>query len=334
MQGLSFAFSSYKTGRFYLVGQNPKGGIMIHERFFHKAMGISVITKNTIVLATLAQIHRFENTLGPDQMINNTYDVCYVPRVSWTTGAVDAHDVGMDTNGLPIFVNTRFNCLATPSQSRSFKPVWKPPFISSIVEEDRCHLNGMAMDKGRPAYVTAVSRSDTIDGWRDRRADGGIVMEVPSGKIVCEGLSMPHSPRVHDGRLYVLNSGTGELGWVDTTADPKRAFRRIAFCPGFVRGVSFHGRFAFVGLSRPRYERFEGLALDEKLERADSGPWTGVQVIDLETGRVAQWLRLDGPVDELYDTATIAGVRTPMSIGSQSEDIANLITHEPMNEAH
>jgi uncharacterized protein (TIGR03032 family) len=132
----------------------------------------------------------------------------------------------------------------------------------------------------------------------------------------------------------VLNSCTGELGWVDTTADPKRAFRRIAFCPGFVRGVSFHGRFAFVGLSRPRYERFEGLALDEKLERADSEPWTGVQVIDLETGRVAQWLRLDGPVAELYDTATIAGVRTPMSIGFQSEDIANLITHEPMNEAH
>lgn len=331
-QGVSFAFSSYQSGRFYLVGQNPRGGIMINERFFQKAMGISVITKNTVVLATLAQIHRFENTLGPNQQINNTFDVCYVPRVSYTTGALDAHDVGMDMDGRLIFVTTRFNCLATTSQSRSFKPVWKPPFISGIVEEDRCHLNGLAMDKGRPAYVTAVSKSDTIDGWRDRRADGGIVMEVPSGKIVCEGLSMPHSPRVYNGRLYVLNSGTGELGWVDTKADPKQAFKPIAFCPGFVRGLSFHGKFAFVGLSRPRYERFEGLELDARLKKADSEPWTGVQIIDLDTGRVAQWLRLDGPVAELYDTATIPGARTPMSIGFLSGDIANLITHEPMDD--
>ena len=331
-QGVSFAFSSYQSGRFYLVGQNPKGGIMINERFFQKAMGISVITKNTIVLATLAQIHRFENTLAPEQKINHTYDVCYVPRVSYTTGALDAHDVGMDIDGRLIFVTTRFNCLATTSQSRSFKPIWKPPFISGIVEEDRCHLNGLAMDKGRPAYVTAVSRSDTIDGWRDRRSDGGIVMEVPSGKIVCEGLSMPHSPRVYNGKLYVLNSGTGELGWVDPKAEPKQAFKPIAFCPGFVRGLSFHGKYAFVGLSRPRYERFEGLELDTRLKKADSEPWTGVQIIDLDTGRVAQWLRLDGPVAELYDTATIPGVRTPMSIGFMSGDIANLITHEPMDD--
>lgn len=331
-QNLSFAFSSYQSGRFYLVGQNPKGGIMINERFFQKAMGISVITKNTVVLATLAQIHRFENTLGPNQQINNTFDVCYVPRVSYTTGAIDAHDVGMDIDGRLVFVNTRFNCLATTSQSRSFKPLWKPPFISGIVEEDRCHLNGMAMDKGRPAYVTAVSRSDTIDGWRDRRSDGGIVMEVPSGKIVCEGLSMPHSPRVYNGRLYVLNSGTGELGWIDLKADPKSSFRPIAFCPGFVRGLSFHGKYAYVGLSRPRYERFEGLELDARLKKADSEPWTGVQVIDLDTGRVAQWLRLDGPIAELYDTATISGVRTPMSLGFMSGDIVNLITHEPMDD--
>ena len=143
---------------------------------------------------------------------------------------------------------------------------------------------------------------------------------------------MPHSPRVYNGRLYVLNSGTGELGWVDLKADPKKAFKPIAFCPGFVRGLSFHGKYAYVGLSRPRYERFEGLELDTRLRKADSEPWTGVQVIDLDTGRVAQWLRLDGPVAELYDTATIPGVVTPMSLGFMSAEIVNLITHEPMDE--
>jgi uncharacterized protein (TIGR03032 family) len=303
---------------------------MINERFFQKSMGISVVSRETIVLATMAQIHRFDNTLGKDQTINQTFDTCYVPRVSYTTGALDVHDVGMTKDGQLVFVNTRFNCLATVSQSRSFKPIWKPEFISAIVEEDRCHLNGMAMDKGKPAFVTAVSKSDTIDGWRDRRSNGGIVIDVATNKIVCEGLSMPHSPRVYNGKLWVLNSGTGELGWVDTKAKPSEAFKPFAFCPGFVRGLSFHGKYAFVGLSKPRYERFEGLELDARLKKADSEPWCGIQILDLETGRVAQWLRLDGPVAELYDTAVIPGTRTPMSIGFMSGDIAALVTHEPM----
>ncbi|MEO8529693.1 MAG: TIGR03032 family protein [Deltaproteobacteria bacterium] len=329
-QGVSFAFSSYQSGRFYLVGVNPKGGIMINERVFQKAMGISVVSRDTLILATLAQIHRFENTLGAGEFINTTYDTCYVPRVSYTTGALDVHDVGLMADGRIVFVNTRFNCLATVSDTRSFKPVWTPPFISSVIEEDRCHLNGMAMEDGRPAYVTAVSRSDTIDGWRDRRADGGVVIEVATGKVICEGLSMPHSPRVHNGKLWVLNSGTGELGWIDRDAEAAQAFRPVAFCPGFARGLGFHGKYAFVGLSKPRYERFEGLALDAKLKAADSEPWCGLQIIDLDTGRVVEWLRLDGAIGDLYDAAVIPGARTPMALGFLSGDIAALITHEPI----
>ncbi len=329
-QGISFAVSSYQSGRLYLIGQDPNGGVMVNESFFQKATGLSVIGKHTLVLATLAQIHRFENTLEAGQHVNNTFDVCYVPRVSHTTGELDLHDVGMDIYGQLIFVNTRFNCLATVSESRSFKPVWKPNFISSIVEEDRCHLNGLAMERGMPAYVTAVSKSNTIDGWRGRRSDGGIVIDVSEDVIVCEGLSLPHSPRVHNGELYVLNSGTGELGWVDPWAKPKDAFVPIAFCPGFVRGLSFYGKYAFVGLSRTRDERFEGLELDTRLKKADSAAWSGVQIIDLETGCVVHWLRIDGPVTELYDVAVIPGVRTPMSLGFWSADIAQLITHELM----
>jgi len=156
--------------------------------------------------------------------------------------------------------------------------LWKPPFVSKIIKEDRCHLNGLAMEDGVPRYVTAVSRSDTVDGWRDRRADGGIVVDVRSGEIVIGGPSMPHSPRLYRGKLWVLNSGTGEIGWVErgSSADGAR-FHVLAFCPGFVRGLAFHGKHAFVGLSKPRYERFEGLALDRKLAEADSEPWCGLQ---------------------------------------------------------
>jgi|SRR5665213_918114 len=325
----SIAISSYQSGKFYLVGGKPDGGLGIYERFFRKAMGIYT-APNKLILATLFQIIRFENALKGEQMINHTYDACFVPRTTHVTGVLDAHDLGVNKEGKIIFVNTRFNCLATTSSSQSFTPIWKPHFISKIVDEDRCHLNGLAMEKGRARYVTAVSKSDTIDGWRDRRSDGGIVIDVVDNEIICEGLSMPHSPRLHNGKLWVCNSGTGELGWVEPAPKGAGKFHPLCFCPGFVRGLGFHDKYAFVGLSRPRYERFEGLALDQKLKDADSEAWTGVQVIDLTTGNVVQWFRMDGPVAELYDVNIVEGFNQPMCIGFENDDILAFITHDEL----
>jgi uncharacterized protein (TIGR03032 family) len=323
---ISVAFSSYQSGKFYLLGRNPEGGLMVNEQFFRQAMGIHV-SGGTIYLATLSEIVRLENVLEPNQRINDTFDACFVPRTAHVTGALDAHDLGIDRDGRILFVNTRFNCLSTISERHSFRPVWTPPFVSRIVDEDRCHLNGMAMRDGRPAFVTAVSRSDTIDGWRDRRADGGVLVDVETGRIVCQGLSMPHSPRWYRGRLWLLNSGTGELGSIiPTDGDSQGRFEPLAFCPGFLRGLSFHGHYAFVGLSKPRYQRFEGLALDERLRAADSEPWCGVQVIDLDTGACVEWFRIDGAVAELYDIDVLPGVTCPMSLGFGSEELMNLVT--------
>ncbi len=327
-QDAALAFTSYQSGKFYLLGRNPAGGLMVHERFFQKAMGIAVAGRDTLYLATLMQIVRFENVLRGGQKINNVYDVCYAPRASHLTGALDAHDVGIMADGRPVFVNTAYNCLATLSDRHSFTPLWRPPFVSKLVKEDRCHLNGLAMDNGAPAYVTAASRSDTIDGWRDRRQDGGVVIDVRTGEVVAEGLSMPHSPRVHQGKLWVLNSGAGELGWIDLDKPPAEAFQKVAFCPGFARGLALHGRFAVVGLSKPRYERFEGLALDDRLKETDSEPWCGIQVIDLETGACAHWFRIDGAIGELYDIGVIPGAPCPMALGFTGPEILSLITHD------
>jgi uncharacterized protein (TIGR03032 family) len=326
-QQIALAVSSYQSGKLYLLGQNVDGGLLVDERFFRKAMGICVPDKDTILLATL----RFKNVLEADQRINDVFDACYVPREISVTGELDAHDLGVLKDGRVVFVNTLYNCLATPSERHSFTPLWKPPFISKIVKEDRCHLNGLAMADGVPRYVTAVSKSDTIDGWRDRRADGGIVVDVQSGEIVIGGLSMPHSPRIYSDRLWLLNSGTGELGWIEPGSGGAAAkFHALAFCPGFVRGLAFHGKHAFVGLSKPRYQRFEGLALDEKLADADSEPWCGVQVIDLDSGACVHWFRLDGAVAELYDLAVVPGVTRPMALGFASNEILGLITHDPL----
>ena len=325
---ISLAVTSYQSGRLYMLGRNPKGGLMINEQYFQKAMGLHFDDK-TLFMATLANIYRMENILGSDQVMDNQFTDCFVPRTSHMTGVLDAHDVGVTKDDEILFINTRYNCIAKVSKTHSFMPHWKPQFISAMVAEDRCHLNGMAMQGGAAKYVTAVSKSDTIDGWRDRRADGGIIIDVEKNEIVCEGLSMPHSPRLYQGKLWVLNSGTGELGWVDLSKKKlNKRFQPVCFCPGFARGLSFHGKYAFVGLSRPRYERFEGLELDDRLQKADSEPWCGVQVIDLTDGSCKEWFRIDGKIGELYDVEVLPEVICPRSYGFLTNDVLGIITVE------
>ncbi|MBK6737478.1 MAG: TIGR03032 family protein [Haliea sp.] len=324
---ISFAFTSYQSNSLYLIGRNSQGGVNIHQSAMPRPMGISLDPSGGLTLSGAYQILRFQNVLEPDQRINHAFDACYVPRVVHITGHLDAHDVGVDKRGRAVFVNTRYNCIATTSERHSFEPLWRPPFISALIDEDRCHLNGMALEDGVPRYVTAVSASDTIDGWRDRRADGGIVIDMLSNQIICRGLSMPHSPRMHNGELWLLNSGTGELGIVRRSADGAEGyFEPRVFCPGFLRGLAFHGDFAFIGLSKPRYKRFEGLALEQKLKDADSEPWCGVQIIDLTSGTCVDWLRIDGDLAELYDLEVLSGVVAPMAVSPDSSEAAQLIT--------
>ena len=325
---ISVAATSYQSGRLYMLGRNPKGGLMVNEQHFQKAMGLYYQDK-TLYMADLADIYRMENILGTDQVMDETFSDCFVPRTRHFTGVLDAHDLGLTKDGEILFINTRYNCIAKLSVVDSFAPFWKPKFISDIVAEDRCHLNGMAMHDGKAKYVTAVSKSNTIDGWRDRRADGGVIIDVENNDVVCEGLSMPHSPRMYNDKLWVLNSGTGELGWVDfSKKNLKERFQPICFCPGFARGLAFHGKFAFVGLSKPRYERFEGLALDQRLKDADSDPWCGIQVIDLNTSSCVNWFRIDGQIGELYDVTVIPETFCPRSYGFLTDEVLGIVTIE------
>lgn len=301
---------------------------MINQEVFRKAMGIFVTGKSFIV-ATLSHIYRMENILKPKQWMEKTFSHCYLPRTGHLTGVLDAHDVGLESDGNILFVNTRFNCIARVSNTDSFQTVWKPDFISKIVPKDHCHLNGMAMVGGKAKYVTAVSTSDEPDGWRDDRVDGGVIINVQTNEVICEGLSMPHSPRFHDGKLWVLNSGTGELGSVDIDDKTgKGMFNPLTFCPGFTRGLTFHGKYAFVGLSKPRHKRFEGLELDKKLEDANEEPWCGIQIIDLDTGKCVEWFRIEGDINELYDVAVLEGVYCAKSLGPRSKEVKTVISIE------
>jgi uncharacterized protein (TIGR03032 family) len=339
-RGISLAFTTYQTGKLFFVGRKLDHSISVFERTYNHCMGMwAAPDAQTIWLSSRYQIWRLERAaaavvphrppVAGDEAsavpawAERGYDFAYVPRVGYTTGHVDVHDMAVDGNGRLLFVNTMFGCLATLSETASFQPLWRPPFLSALVPEDRCHLNGLAMRNGRAAYVTAVADSDTADGWRDRRTDGGCVVEVASGQIVCRGLSMPHSPRWYRDRLWLVNSGTGEFGSVELGTGK---FEPIAFCPGYLRGLAFVGDFAVVTLSKPRHITFHGLALDERLKDRGAEPMCGLQVIDLSTGTIAHWLRLDGSlVTELYDAVVLPGVRQPMSIGFKTNEIERLL---------
>jgi uncharacterized protein (TIGR03032 family) len=323
--GCSLAFSSYQTGQLFLVGMLPSGQVSFHQQNYVRAMGLHASSQRLYV-GSLFQIWRLENVLAPHERANGEFDRLYVPRNAQTIGDIDVHELGVDKAGRVIFVNTKFSCLATTSITHGFKPLWKPDFISRLAAEDRCHLNGLAMQDGAPAFVTAVSRSDMINGWRDRRHEGGVLIDVRDDRIVTDQLSMPHSPRVTPEGIYLLDSGRGMLARVD----PKSGARTdIAFCPGFLRGLAIHNGFAIATVSLPRDGAFGGLALEDELKKRDGEPWCGICVVDLRSGDLVEWIRLNGAIKELFDVAVIPEVRCPMALGVSSPDIQSLISFEP-----
>jgi uncharacterized protein (TIGR03032 family) len=302
---------------------------------------------SSLYMSSLYQLWRLENALEPGQIADG-YDAVYVPQVGYITGDLDIHDVVLVEPPQPpkhrgeqqvepqfpslnngrlggvVFVNTLFSCLATISETKSFVPFWKPPFISKLAAEDRCHLNGLAMRDGQPRYVTAVSQSDVADGWRDKRKDGGCVMDISTNQAIATGLSMPHSPRWYKDKLWLLNSGRGEFGYLDLE---RGVFEAVAFCPGYLRGLSFCGDFAVVGISKPRHNKtFSGLALDEQLQAKQAQARCGLLVIDLRSGDIVHSLRIEGVVEELYDVQVLPGVRQPMAIGLKTDEIRRVIS--------
>lgn len=322
----SLAFTTYQVGKLFFVGVKPDGKLWVFNRNIGRCLGLAIDGDELWVTGD-TQIFKLVNALENGQRSSDGSDALYVPKLSYFTGDVDCHDIAMMGDGRLAFVNTLFNCLSTVSTTHSFTPLWKPAFISRLAAEDRCHLNGLALVDGALGYATAISQSDTFDGWRDQRRDGGVVIDVQSGEIVCDGLSMPHSPRWHRGRLWLHNSGKGEFGYIDMA---RGTFEPVCFCPGYLRGLSFIGQYAVMGLSKPRDNKtFNGLALDNELTRRKMQARCGLYVTDLETGDVVHSLTIEGVVSELYDVAVINGKQQPSGLGPTSAQIKKMFSIGP-----
>ena len=342
-QNLSLVFTTYQAGKVFFIGLRQNGQLSVFERTFERCMGLYA-HNSSLYMSSLYQLWRLENALEPGQIANGC-DAVYVPQVGYITGDLDIHDVVLveppqlqgnqqvepqfpslnnGRLGGVVFVNTLFSCLATISETKSFVPFWKPPFISKLAAEDRCHLNGLAVRDGQPRYVTAVSQSDVADGWRDKRKDGGCAIDISTNQAIATGLSMPRSPRWYKDKLWLLNSGRGEFGYLDLE---RGVFEAVAFCPGYLRGLSFCGDFAVVGISKPRHNKtFSGLALDEQLQAKQAVARCGLLVIDLRSGDIVHSLRIEGVVEELYDVQVLPGVRRPMAIGLKTDEIRRVIS--------
>lgn len=315
-QQLSLAFTSYQSGRLIVAGVDPDRRLSFNEQYYARAMGLCY-SRGTLHIASLFQIWSLQNLLREGEFANRAFDCLLVPRKAHVTGYIDAHELGIDQFGRPILVNTLYSCLATTDDEFNFRPLWKPRFISDLAPEDRCHLNGLAMDEGTPRYVTALDKTDEASGWRGGAETGGVVIDVGSGEIIGHNLHMPHSPRVHDGQLWLLESGRGYL----VRLDPRTGLKEdIAFCPGYGRGLAFHGHHAVIGLSRPR-QGSRRLPLDDELERRGVEPWCALVVVDLRRGEIVEFIRYDTEVTELFDIALLPGVRNPATIGPATMEI-------------
>lgn len=307
----SIAISTYQAGKVIFLSAKDENSLVQLPRNFHKAMGIS-FHEDKMLVATKSEVHLLKDS---PQLASHyprkpkTYDALYMPRATYHTGVVDIHDIDFGIDGI-YGVNTSFSCLARIDHEFSFTPIWKPPFISRLVSEDRCHLNGMAMVGGRPKYVTAFGTGDTAQSWRPTVTESGILMDVDSNEIVAENLKMPHSPRIFDGQLYLLFSATGELVRIDPATGSYDVVHQLK---GFVRGLAKRGDYVFIGLSKLR----KNSSTFAKLPVADMADYAGVAIIHLPTGAFVGQLRYNSSVDEIYDVQILPGRKRPGIINTE-----------------
>lgn len=303
--GASLVLSTYQAGKLVILRADGDT-INTHFSSFRRPMGLAV-ARDRVAVGTQLEIVEFRDmpALARRLAAPPRHDAVYVARNSQVTGAIDNHEMAWDAQGDLWFVNTLFSCLCTRHPDFSFVPRWRPPFVTHYAPEDRCHLNGLGMRDGRPRYLTALGESNAPQGWRDNKRDGGVLMDMQADTVIARGLSMPHSPRWHDDRLWLLESGRGALVSIDPGSGEKTEVARV---PGFARGLDFIGPVAFVGLSQLREnDAFSEIEITEGHPERQSGVWA----VHTGTGRTIALLRFSGGVQEIFAVQALRGVLFP-----------------------
>jgi uncharacterized protein (TIGR03032 family) len=317
--GGTLVASTYQAGKLAVL--RARGGrLSLLPRTFEQAMGVA-LDEGWMAIGARYQVWLLQNDADLARALPGEvpHDACFVPRRSHVTGNIQIHELAWGKAPRDLWiVNTRFNCLCTLDEAHSFVPQWKPPFFSGIVPEDRCHLNGVAMDGGMPKYVTAFAESNEPGGWRHRKSATGCVIDVQINETLVRGLAMPHSPRWRDGVLWLLDSGTGRLLRLDPTTCQ---LDEVIALPGYTRGLALHDRWAFVGLSRIREAAvFADIPIADNRAALRCGVW----VVDIVAGAVVALLEFEEDVTEIFDVQLLTGIRNPAVIGLEKDTVEGI----------
>ena len=305
----SMLVSTYQAGKLVIVRED-QGKLNTHFRVYNRPMGLAA-DRARMALGTAISVEYYRNMPEVARKLEpaGKHDSAFLPRRGHITGNIDIHE--MDWAGDELWlVNTRFSCLCTLDHEHSFVPRWRPTFISGYAAEDRCHLNGLEVVDGKPKYVTALGTADAAGGWRENKAGGGVLIDVESNEFICRGLSMPHSPRWYQDKLWVLESGNGSLATVDVDTGQ---LETVVELPGFTRGLDFLGPYAFVGLSQVRESAvFSGISLTERVSERNCGVW----VVDIRSGQIVAFLKFEDAVQEVFAVSLLQGIRFPDVLGA------------------
>jgi uncharacterized protein (TIGR03032 family) len=220
-------------------------------------------------------------------------------RQSRYTPGFSSPDLAWGTDGLWI-ANPAFSCLSTLTNDGRLLNLWKPGFTSEFSEEDQCRINGVAMENGTPRYVTAMAEWNTVGDWRKPVLNPGVIIHVPGGEVLCRGLFSPAAPRVHNGRLWVLEACSGQLCHVNRQTGEVDVVETF---PGYTTGLDCHAGYGFVGLSSTC-----GATDSATTPLAAQGNlWCGLAVVELATGKAVEAVKLLSGFESISSVAIVAG---------------------------
>lgn len=287
---ITLLVSTYQAGKLMIIRADG-ARLSIQLCNYDRPMGVA-IRDGRITVGTRRHVWHAEATPDLAGQLDS-------PQFGHHTGDVRSHEMAWVGDEL-WFVNTRYSCLCTLDPHRHFVPRWRPSFVTALTPEDRCHLNGLAVADGSIAYVTAHGRFDHAESWRSGKHHGGVVIDVPSGQILADGLCMPHSPRVYQDRLWLLNSGRGELVNIDRDSGKLTTIARL---PGYTRGLAFDGQLAFIGLSKIRQTAtFGGVPIAETRDERQCG----IYIVDINSGTTLAHLLFQTDCEEIFDVQVLA----------------------------
>ncbi len=313
----TISISTYQAGKLIFLSPKDENSLVQLPRHFDKLMGIAYDAENDkLALACKEEILILANSKQLAEhypKAPNTYDSMYMPRVTYHTGALDIHDLHFGNTGELFGVNTLFSNIVKFDSNYNFTPYWTPPFIDKLVSEDRCHLNGMAFKEGKPKYVTAFNQGNVMQSWRENITKTGVVMDIESNEVILDGLAMPHSPRIFGDDLFVLLSATGELVKVDVNTGKYDVVIKV---DGFVRGMSLHKDYLFIGLSKLR----QNSSTFGKLDFAKTANQAGILVVHLPTGSIAGKITYLSSLDEIYDVHILPETIRPNILNTRNND--------------